>query len=442
MRDLLIAAIVFGALPVIIFSRPYIGLYLYSWFGYMNPHRLAYGFAYSFPWAYILAIATLFGVLFSKEPKRMPWTREMTVLSLFIVWMLITTVFALYPELAWEQMEKVLKIQIMIFLTPLLINTRERLRNLVWVIVLSLGFYGVKGGIFTVLTGGSYHVWGPAGSFIEGNNEMALALLMTIPLMRYLQLSEPRKWIRFALGCAMLLSTLSAIGSQSRGALVGAAAIGLFFWLKSRNKAFTAVLILAAAMLVVSVMPATWYSRMDTIDNYQQDASAQGRINAWALAWNVATHRFTGGGFDMFQADTFAAYAPNPNDIHDAHSIYFMALGHHGFVGLGLFLLLAFLTWRTGSWAIRHAKRDPDKRWAADLAAMCQVSMVGYASAGAFLGLTYFDLYYHILMIIVMTKVILLREEKLAPKQAGNGTPNNTAARMNRKMALPKEGAG
>jgi putative inorganic carbon (HCO3(-)) transporter len=442
MRDLLIAAIVFGALPWVIFSRPHIGLYLYSWIGYMNPHRLAYGFAYSFPWAYILAVATLVGIFFSKEPKRMPWTREMTVLSLFILWMLVTTAFALYPDLAWVQMEKVLKIQIMIFLTPLLINTRERLRNLVWVIVLSLGFYGVKGGVFTMLTGGSYHVWGPEESFIGGNNEMALALLMTIPLIRYLQLTEPRKWLRLALGGAMLLCAVAAIGSQSRGALVGAATMGLFFWLKSRNKGFMAIFILVATILVASIMPSSWYSRMDSIDNYKEDASAQGRINAWWTAWNVATHRITGGGFDMFQVETFQAYAPNPNDLHDAHSIYFMALGHHGFVGLGLFLLLAVLAWRTGSWSIRRAKLDPEKRWAADLAAMCQVSMIGYASAGAFLGLTYFDLYYHILMIIVMSKVVLLQEEKLASTQAGKGAPNNASARVNRQRTLPTPGAG
>jgi putative inorganic carbon (HCO3(-)) transporter len=441
MRDLIIAAIVFGALPVIIFSRPRIGLYLYSWIGYMNPHRLTYGFAYSFPWAYILAVATLFGLIFSKEPKRMPWTREMTVLLLFILWMVITTAFAFYPELAWVQLEKVIKIQIMIFLTPLLINTRERLRTLVWIIVGSLGFYGVKGGLFTLLTGGSYHVWGPDGSFIAGNNEMALALLMTIPLMRYLQLSEPRKWMRLALGGAMLLSALAAMGSQSRGALVGAAAMGIFFWLKSRNKAFIAGLIIVAAIMVATIMPASWYTRMDTIDNYQQDASAQGRINAWTLAWNVATKRVTGGGFDMFQIETFATYAPNPYDIHDAHSIYFMVLGHHGFIGLGLFLLLAFLAWRTGSWTIRRAKRDPDKRWAADLAAMCQVSMIGYATAGAFLGLSYFDLYYHVLMIIVMSKVVLLQEEKLALAPLGKSVPNNTSSRMNRKINRPSEDA-
>ena len=141
----------------------------------------------------------------------------------------------------------------------------------------------------------------------------------------------------------------------------------------------------------------------------------------------------------MFQIETFATYAPNPYDIHDAHSIYFMVLGHHGFIGLGLFLLLAFLAWRTGSWTIRRAKKDPHKRWAADLAAMCQVSMIGYASAGAFLGLSYFDLYYHVLMIIVMSKVVLLQEEKQALAQVGAPAPNNISSQMRRKLNRPSE---
>ncbi len=59
--------------------------------------------------------------------------------------------------------------------------------------VASLGFYGVKGGIFTIATGGAYRVWGPPESFIEGNNELALALIMTIPLMRFLQLQARRR---------------------------------------------------------------------------------------------------------------------------------------------------------------------------------------------------------------------------------------------------------
>ena len=38
--------------------------------------------------------------------------------------------------------------------------------------------------------------------------------------------------------------------------------------------------------------------------------------------------------------------------------------------------------------------------------------MVAYAAAGAFLGLAYFDLYYHILIVIVLSKVVVLKEDQ------------------------------
>lgn len=434
MRDLFVTAVVFGLLPWVI-SRPHVGLYLYSWLSYMNPHRLCWGFAATMPFAYIVAIATLLAVMKSKEPRKMPWTREMTVLTLLVLWMVITSIFAFFPALAWVEMEKVAKIQLMIFLTPLVINTRERLHMLIWVIVLSLGFYGFKGGIFTILNGGAYRVQGPDSTFISGNNEIALALLMTIPLMRYLQLAETRRWVRNALSVGMLLTALASIGSQSRGALLGAVAMAILFWLKSRNKFFTAIMIVGAVGLVAAVMPAEWYERMHTIQSYDQDESAGGRINAWWTAWHVAVERpLVGGGFEMFKPPIFKIYAPNPENVHDVHSVYFEMLGEHGFVGFGLWLLLAFLTWRTGSWVIKHAKQNPSAKWASDLAAMGQVSMVSFAAAGAFLGLAYFDLYYHLLVIIVLTKVIVLKEESiLLGKSAGEsaGMPGIPSGKKN-----------
>ena len=411
MRDLLLAVVFFGFLPFV-FSRPHWGLYLYSWISYMNPHRLAYGFAFDFPWAYIAAIATVISVMFSKEPKNMPWTREMTVLVLLILWMVITTTFAFYPQLAWPQLEKVLKIQLMIFLTPLVINTRQRLNVLVWVIAMSLAFYGIKGGVFTILHGGAYRVKGPDNTFIGGNNEIALALLMVIPLMRYLQLQSRERWVRVGLGIGMSLTALAAIGTQSRGALVGAAVMGTIFWFKGRKKLVATTIILVAIGLVAAIMPEQWSERMRTIETYQEDASALGRINAWWTAWNVATSRLTGGGFNMFQYPTFSTYAPDPENVHDVHSVYFEMLGEHGFIGLGLWLLVGIMTWRTGAWVISHCNEEGGRRWAVDLVTMGQVSMVAYAAAGAFLGLAYFDLYYHILIVIVLSKVVVLKEDQ------------------------------
>lgn len=410
MRDIAVTLIIFASIPFILRS-PYIGVLMWTWIGFMNPHRLCWGFAFDMQFALFVALATMLGMLMSREPKKVPWTRESVILVIFIAWMGITTIFAVYGELALEHFWKVVKIQMMIFVTLMLMQSKERINLLIWVIALSIGFYGVKGGIFTILNGGAFHVRGPAGSFIAGDNEMGLALVMTIPLLRYLQVISTSFWIRHALTVTMGLSALAAVGSQSRGALLGIVSMGTFFWLKSRNKLFTLLLAGVAAVLVLSVMPQQYWDRIATIKTYQQDASAVGRINAWHMAFNLASNRPLGGGFDAFRDAMFRRYAPDPTDVHDAHSIYFEVLGEHGFVGLALFLTLGLMTWGTASWVIRRARGDPTTRWAADLCAMVQVSLVGYAVAGAFLGLAYFDYYYTLVAVIVLCKVVLVAQQ-------------------------------
>lgn len=401
MRDLFVAAVIFGLLPMVL-RRPQVGIYLWCWISYMNPHRLAYGFAMTFPWAYTIAIATLMGLLFSKEPKRILWTRETVLIVVLLIWMLITTYFAFFPDLAWQGWVKIFKIQLMTFVTIMVISNRERLHGVVWMIALSLGFYGIKGGIFTILHGGVYRVQGPFGTFIGGNNEMALALVMTIPLIRFLHLQEQRPWLKTGLAGAMLLTAIAAIGSQSRGALVGMLAMGVFLWLKSRNKFMTALLITIAVGAIAAIMPQAWYDRMQTTKTYQEDASALGRINAWHTAFNVAKDRVTGGGIEMFRAPVFRQYAPEPFRVHDVHSVYFEIMGEHGFIGFGIYMTIMAFTWLRGSSIIRRTRSQSELKWAHDLAAMTQVSLIGYASCGAFLGLAYFDYYWHLVAIMVI----------------------------------------
>lgn len=402
MRDLFVTGVIFGLLPFV-FRWPWIGVLLWSWIGYMNPHRLAYGFAFDFPFAMVVGLVTIAAFLFSKEKKEMIWTRETIILLVFVGWMLFTTFFAFYPNAAWEQWDKVWKIQLMVFLTALIIRDRHQLHWMIWVIALSLGFYGVKGGIFTIANGGVYRVQGPEGSFIGGNNELALALVMVIPLIRYLHLQETRKLIKAGLAGAMVLTGVAAIGSQSRGGLVAMLAMGFFLWLKSRNKFFTGMYMAVAVGIIAMVMPQQWYDRMSTINTYQEDQSAQGRINAWYTAFNVAKDRITGGGFELWRPQVFREYAPDPFNVRDVHSIYFEIMGEQGFVGFALFMLLGLMAWMRAQQVIKRCKKDPDRKWASDLAAMVQVSLIGYAAGGAFLGLAYFDLPYHMMIILLLT---------------------------------------
>lgn len=409
MRDLFVTAVVFGVL-LVTFKHPHYGIYLWDWLSYMNPHKLTWGFAQTMPFAYITAIVTLVAYLFSKEPKRIPWTPEIVLLFLFLVWVTFTSFFAFFPQLVWDQWDKVWKILFMTLVTAMLMTNRQRLVGMVWMLALSLGFYGIKGGVFTIAHGGVYRVQGPEDTFIAGNNEIGLALIMTVPLIRYLHLHEKRLWLKFGLAGAMVLTGLAAIGTQSRGALLAAATMGFFLWIKSRQKFATAIYLLMAVGLVAAIMPQEWYDRVSTIKTYEQDDSALGRINAWHTAFNVAKDRFTGGGFETFQPRTFREYAPDPNNVHDVHSIYFEVLGEQGFIGFGIWLLIGLFAWRTGNMVIRACKNDPERKWASDLAAMTQVSMVGYATGGAFLGLAYFDYYYHLVIILVLTYQIAVKK--------------------------------
>ncbi len=169
----------------------------------------------------------------------------------------------------------------------------------------------------------------------------------------------------------------------------------------------TALIILAS--IFFAFMPEQWHGRMGTIQHYEQDQSAMQRIDAWRFAFNLAKERpVIGGGFETFNPSLFLLYAPGAV-FQDAHSIYFEILGEHGFVGLGLFLMLGFLALRTGGWFIKNTRDRPELEWHRDLAAMTQVSLMGYAVAGAFLGLAYFDLFYHLLAIMVLNRYLLLK---------------------------------
>ncbi|ABB73608.1 putative O-glycosylation ligase, exosortase A system-associated [Nitrosospira multiformis] len=412
MRDILVTLIVFGWLPFV-FKKPYMGALMWVWISVMNPHTQGWGFATTFPFAAIIAGVTITSLLITKEPKNLPLTPVTWTFIIFVLWMNLSTVFAIYPDETYIQWNKVMKIMLMSFVVIMLIRTQKQIQLLIWTIVISLGYYGIKGGVFTLLGGGVDLVMGPESTFIEGNNEIALALIMTIPLMHYVQMISRKTWVKHAMTAAMLLSAFAALGSYSRGALLAIAAMGGFLWLKSQHKGRIALLVILAILPAIAYMPEQWMQRMDSINTYEEDASVQGRFNAWWMAYNLAKDRpLTGGGFDIISPELFFAYAPNPEDIHAAHSIYFQALGEHGFVGLGLYLLLGWLTWRTGSWIIRNTSKLDEYRWAFNLATMIQVSFIGFATGGAFLSLLYFDVPYYLMGAMVATRVLVEKELK------------------------------
>jgi len=137
------------------------------------------------------------------------------------------------------------------------------------------------------------------------------------------------------------------------------------------------------------------------------------------MAYNLANDRPLGGGFEIYDSGVFARYAPVPENVHAAHSIYFQTLGEHGWIGLAIYLTLGVLTWRAGSAVVRRAQGLQDMAWAVLMAKMLQVSLLGFAVGGAFLSLVYFDVPYYLMVCMMALKNIVVRSEPQVPASAG-----------------------
>lgn len=408
MRDIAVLILLLGAVAAA-FRAPWYGVLGLAVFGYLNPHRYAWGFSTELPVYQVLVIAVAVSFLINgKDRQAIPRDWRIPVFYLLWLYFAITTLDAINPSAAAPMLIKVSKIYLPLIFTLLLINTREKLYYLIIAIAVSFGLIAVKGGIFGLATGFTYRTLGPAGTHFGENNEFAIATLMTIPLVILWRRETQNRTVRLALTGAIPLMFASAIASQSRGAAVAMAAlIPLLLWHSKRK--YLAVPVLAVGLVAAAaVLPQQWFERMDTIENYQEDKSAMGRIRAWQAGIAYAfKNPLTGGGFDSWAWITEREW----------HSAYVEALAEHGFVGFSLWFALLYGTLLSLTRLPRRTRHIPEMQWVSNYSYMLRASLVAYAVGALFLGITYWDLMYHLVFIAVLVKKLALEE------LAGRETP-------------------
>ncbi len=394
MRDLILLAALIGIIPLI-WRSPIVGVVAWIWVSIMSPQREVYGLLRNFELNLCIAAFTAFAWAASKERKIVPLNGMTILIVLFGLWTCLTTYLALDPAYSLGLWELTIKTLVLALVVITLVNTKARVQAVVWALAISLGYYGLKGGGFLLLTGGRSHVYGPDNTMIADNNALALALITLLPLLNYLRMSSSRALTRLICSGVMGFSLLAIVGTYSRGALLALAAAGAAFALRSR--AGMAVLLVGGVMAVSlpSILPTTWFDRMATIQSYNEDTSFTGRLEAWQTAINIAEQRpLIGGGFSATNLDWVAEEfhsAGSADAGRAAHSIYFEVLGDHGVVGLALYLAIIGAAALNTFLVLQATRGRPDLKWANQLARMLQVSMVAYLVGGAALSMAYYD---------------------------------------------------
>ncbi|MGH7153744.1 MAG: putative O-glycosylation ligase, exosortase A system-associated [Acetobacteraceae bacterium] len=410
MRSLLLLAEMLVLLPMAI-RAPIVGVLVFDWVSFMNPQQVSWGPASSLPWALAAFLATVLGMALNPSyAKRLTPTPMIVLMVLFVAGIWLNSQFALgSPKAEYEGLIRATKIFVMLIITEMLLINRRRIDAVIWIGTISLGYYIIDQGGITLLRGGIHKSVGPPNSMISDTNEFSAALVVILPLLNYLRLQARYKIIRAGFMLAMGFTVLTIVGSFSRGALLGLLGIGGVLWLKSRYKLVTLVGIGGLVLMVVLLMPQTYWDRMYTIIHYQHDASAQGRLEIWVVAWRLfLAHPFTGVGFHA----TLSPWVVNsvmPDALRrDIHSIWFQVLGEQGIIVFTVWLMMTVLGFLNTRKIVRLTRGRPELEWARDLARMGEISILGYVITGTFLPISAWDFYFTILVILSATRTVVV----------------------------------
>jgi len=184
-------------------------------------------------------------------------------------------------------------------------------------------------------------------------NHDAMALVGAIPILLFLAVGKGHGWSKRAIGIAGTAACImGVVATHSRGGSIGLAVAVLVFALLSRRKALAGTVALIATAGVLLFAPRSFWQRNETIAEYEADASVQGRMQAWQVAFGIfRDHPLIGVGESAF-LEAWSQYAPIDagHRRYVAHNLFLEVLGQLGLVGLfgylGFTLCALWSAWR------------------------------------------------------------------------------------------------
>jgi O-antigen ligase len=324
----------------------------------------------------------LLGHIGRRRPFRGDGVRGLA-LGAFTVWALLSRTWSVVPERTDEWLGMFLKVVVAWFLVVNLATTPRRLRGLC--LALIVGSVVTSVGTLQTYFSGEKLSQGFRGRWVGvfgDPNYLANYLGMIVPVaLAFLAHRGTSRRVRLLCLTALVLAISAIVLTFSRGGFLGLVA-GLVVWsVRERAQRGKALLLASALAAGVAIFaPATYWERNETVEDFQTDASALGRVYAWHVASAMNADRpIRGVGGGAFR-DAWPIYAPpEARKALVAHNIFLDTLGELGWVGFFLFLI--FVGSATG--AVFRAGEDPEMGW---LARGLGASVAGYLLCNCFAG--------------------------------------------------------
>lgn len=429
MQSLFLTA-VFASLLFLGFSAAFAAALGFVWVDIVKPQQLAYSIITGQPLSLIAAAATL--TLFVVSDRKSPpkFGPILLLIAILAVWITITTSMSAFPDRAWLKWDWASKVMVFALIFPFIFRSRVQIEAFILIFIFSASTIFFSAGAKTMLGGGGYGVLAIMGANNSGLSEsstLALVCVMLIPLMAFVMrhtLIFPKNKFTYALFIGLIIMALATVvGTAARTGLITIAILGLMFILKSQRKFLWIACMAVAAVIVMNIdlSNTPWGARMSTIETYNEDSSALGRIAVWQWTLEFIGNHPLGGGFDAYLHNRISAvlqdgtivYIPDWKQGGKAfHSIYFEVLGEQGIPGFALYFLAISLTLLKLRALKKRWREHAGMGWLVALADALTMSIIVFLTGGTFVGIAYQPFIFYMMSLTVAIDQYSARVER------------------------------
>jgi len=382
---------------------------------------------------HIAEVCALIGIgpmLLHRMTRRLPvfrMTPETLALMAFAGIIVATAPFSIWPGGVMEVFTDYLKIVIVFVLMLNTLTTPKRIEQLTWLILLACGYIAARAafdyvrGVHMVEDG---RVAGAVGGIFGNPNDLALNMVTFIPCALVVALTPRHGMLRrLTAGAIAVLMLATIVFTKSRGGALGLGAVivALIFLGRRIRRGFAATAV-AAVLVALPLLPSSFWARMETITNEQEDAANYtGSSEARRVVMEEGIRAFLAFPLTGVGAGQFKNY--NPPDRkerwRETHDALIQVAAETGIFGLAVFAFLivrgivaAAQTRRLLATPRKPAETDPlqlvlpedDRRALYAYTAGLTAGLVGWFVCALFASVAYNWTFYYLLALIVATR--------------------------------------
>jgi O-antigen ligase len=321
----------------------------------------------------------------------------------FLLWTLMSALFAVEPDMAWQPLIERLKALVIFFVVVNVLRTPQQLRFYALLILVAFAIYPARGSLINVVTGNTLFgraIWNQI--YANPNYLGALTLLMLGLALAIATVKTQDVRVRRAAAAFVPVLLLIILLTQSRGVFLGLlVGFGPPLLTRLRKRPSSATPVLAVLAVIAVLVPAASWHRLGGITNLtttlaeadkkggppasggQLDqvaaVSARDRFEVLKTGLRIAaSHPILGVGIGGYR-EANTRYAPQLGE-RDAHNTYVSLAAEIGFPGLLLWLgLVGSVLARLRR---RRARLDADDRTIQVL--WIERAVIGFLVAGFF----------------------------------------------------------